>query len=514
MGTSLQALCLTVTLLFSVGLTGCFLRRHPQPWTPDPIHTSVQAPGEFNVMWDQEDVNGFPANPYWEAQTPRYQATLPPLAGSQYASCVQQPYLKVPAQPGQEACTVQDTVIDTPDEFPNVLCFFYLDSEVHGHVDWTVASTAGYVSWLNLADDWDYNFRLIPEHQATPPRQERGITTNNNLVSNGSPARYIEMEFASSEVADQFRTPWWQGLSQLVDPLNLPELNKYIHPSDPSQNPFAVTVGLFGLDCEHGCRSEYHPVYALAIQLDESRSNNRWAIFVRNWGDEGFCSSLNHELNLPDQKMSLLLPWPGAKGLKAEVQQISTGATLPTTGLLQDENGQGEGALVTFSLPKPSERGLSEVLLRLQWKGGAAVRPLAATGPSLAASGPHPADEGEQDAERFLHNLKTAAGVKKSPAVSPMAAIPAGPTATQPAKLKIHLYRRQPKAAPGTSGLLEEPIKTSVECGGKKSANPCPVDKFKQKRDLDLWKKICSGLKGNYPEDRIAQNCAKIESLP
>lgn len=509
-----QALRLAGVVFFCVGLTGCFLWRRPQPWTPNPIHNPAQAPGEFNVLWDQEDVNGFPSNPYWEAQTPRYQSTLPPLTAPQYASCVEQPYLTAPVQPGQDACTVQDTVIDTPDEFPNVLCFFYLDSKVHGHVDWTVASTGGYVSWLNLADDWDYDFRLIPRQQTAPPQQDRGITTNNNHVGDGSTPRYIEMEFASSEVADQFRTPWWQGMSQLVDPLNLPALNKYIHPSDPTQSPFAVTVGLFGLDCEHDCRSEYHPVYAMAIQLDENPNNNVWAIFVRNWGDEGFCSSLNHELNLTDQKMSLLLPWPGAKGLKAEVQQISPRAMLPTMGLLQDANGQGEGALATFSLPKPSERVVLEVVLRLQWKGGAAVRPPAATSPSLAASGLHPADEGEQDAERFLHNLETAAGIKKPPVVSPMAAAAAGRTATQPTKLKVQLYRRQPTAASATTGLLSKTVKTSVECGSANSANPCPLDKFKQKRDIDLWKKICSGLKGAYRDDRIAQNCAKIESLP
>jgi len=334
---------------------------------------------------------------------------LPPLSGPQYDACIQRPYLKAPGGPGQESCTVQDTVVDTPDDFPNVLCFFYPGSTVHGHVDWTVASASGHLSWLNLADDGDYNFRFVPQQQSTAPQQDRGLTTNNNRVADGSSPRYTELEFASSEVADQFRTPWWQGLASLVDPLNLPALSKYIHPPDPDKDPFVVTLGLFGLDCEHDCRSEFHPVYALAIQLDENPSSNTWAIFVRNWGDEGFCSSLNHELNLVDQKMSLLLPWPGAKGLTADVEQMSPAAALPTTGLLQDENGRGEGALVTFSLPKPSERGLVEVLLRLQWKGGAAISARANTRVFLAASAPHQLNEGEQDAERVLGGLKAQA---------------------------------------------------------------------------------------------------------
>lgn len=500
------------SLFFScIVLTGCFWQRRPEPWVPNPVHTSPQAPGEFNALWDNIDANGFPSNPYWEAQTARYQSTLPPLSGPQYDACIQRPFLKTASGPGQESCTVQDTLIDAPEDFPNVLCFLYPGSTVHGHVDWMVASASGHVSWLNFADDWDYNFRLIPQQQTTAPLQDRGLTTNNNRVGDANSPRYMELEFASSEVADQFGTPWWQGLAKLVEPLNLPELRKYLHPTNPDQDPFAVTVGLYGLDCEHDCRSEFHPVYALAIQLDENPNSNAWAIFVRNWGDEGFCSSLNHELNLADQKMSLLLPWPGAKDLKAEVEQISPEPVPPTVGLLQDENGLGQGALVTFSLPKPAERGLTEVLLRFKWKGGAAMPARAPAGLSLSASAPRPPDEGEQDAERMLRDLKTKAGVSK-PSVSAMAARPA-PTPAQPTKLKVQLYRRQGKAPAPTPSALSEPIKTSVECGGPGGANPCPVDKAKRQRDIDLWKRICSGLKGNYPDERIAQNCARVEAM-
>jgi len=490
-------------------LTGCFWRRRVEPWSPDPIHVPPQTTGEFNVLWDNIDENGLPRNPYWEAQTLRYQGTLPPLTDPQHDACAQRPYLKTPGGPGQEACTVQDTILDTPEDFPNVLCFFYPGSTVHGHVDWMAASANGYVSWLNLADDWDYNFRLVPQEQASGPQRDRGLTTNNNRVSDSNSPRYMELEFASSEVADQFRTPWWQGLAKLVDPLDLPALSKYIHPSNPNQEPFAVTVGLFGLDCEHDCRSEFHPVYALAIQLDENPTSNTWAIFVRNWGDEGFCSSLNHEINLVNQKMSLLLPWPGAKGLKADVEQISPGALLPTVGLVQSQSGQGEGALVTFTLPKPSDGGLIEALVQFQWSGGSAVpghKNIA--GPSLAGAAPHPASEGEQEAEQVLGTLKAAAGVTRS-RVPTAAAVPT----TQVTKLKVQLYRRPAKPSSQTPGLQARPLQTPAECGLPGSARPCPLDAAKRKRDIDIWKRICAGLKGNYSDQRIADNCAKIETL-
>lgn len=514
MRTRLKTLALCLIALSSTALTGCFWRRHPEPWAPNPIHVPPQVTGEFNLLWDSTDGNGFPSNPYWEAQTARYQAVLPPLTDPQHDACIQRPYLKAPGGPGQESCTVQDTVIDTPDDFPNVLCFFYPGSTVHGHVNWVAASANGYLSWLNLADDWDYNFRLVPKEQDTAPQQERGLTTNNNRVSDGISPRYMELEFASSEVGDQFRTPWWQGLANLVDPLDLPALAKYIHPADPRQDPFAVTAGLFGLDCEHDCRSEFHPVYALAIQVDENPSSNTWAIFVRNWGDEGFCSSLNHEINLVDRKMTLLLPWPGAKGLKAEVEQISPGAVPPAVGLLQDDQGKGEGTLVTFTLPQPSERGLIEVLLRFKWNGGKAIPGHVNTsGLSLAAAAPRHASEGEQDAEQLLGGLKTQAGVSK-PSVAAMAPASDSQAVSQPIQLKVQLYRRPPKTSPRPAGMLGESLKPQVECGGPGSASPCPVDTAKRKRDIELWKKICAGLKGNYSDQRIAQNCARIETLP
>ncbi|HYL16254.1 MAG TPA: hypothetical protein VEV41_24690 [Terriglobales bacterium] len=412
-------------------------------------------------------------------------------------------------------------MIDKPDDFPNVLCFFYPGSIVHGHVDWMVATASGHVSWLNFADDWDYNFRFFPQRQNTAPEQDRGLTTNNNRIEGGDAPRYMELEFASSEVADQFRTPWWQGLARLVDPLNLPELNKYIHPSDPNQDPFAVAVGLFGLDCEHDCRSEFHPVYALAIQLDENPSNNIWAIFVRNWGDEGFCSSLNHELNLADQKMSLLLPWPGGKGLKAEVEQMSPRVSAPSMGLLQDESGRGEGAIVTFNLPRPSERGLVEALLRFQWKGGAAISARAHAVLPLTASALHPSGEGEQDAERFLGKLKAKAGVTRQTVVT-ITAHPEPAVVARPMKLKVQVYRREHKAPMGTTGMLSKTPNRPVECGGPGTVSACPVDTAKQQRDIAVWKRICSSLKtdpshlSGFPDEqakKIRDNCAKIEAL-
>ncbi len=483
-------------------LAGC--SHKAQPWVPNPIHTPPQPnTGEFNVVWDRVDVSGFPADPYWAAQAPPYPAQLPPLTGSQFdEACVEQPYLTASqVAPGKQACTAEATVIDRPDEFPNILCFLEPGSTVHGHVDWTAASATGYVSWLNFADDSDYNFRLVPVAQTAPPQQDRGLTSNNSEIGGGDTTRYIELEFASAEVADNFHTPWWQGLAKLVDPLNLTALQNYLHPANGKQDPVGVTVGLFGLDCEHGCRSEFHPVYALAVQVREDPNDNVWAIFVRNWGDEGFCSSLNHEMDLPQNKMSLLLPWTGAKGLSTEVEQVFPAAGVPDASLLQDAQGNGIGALVTFTLPQPAQSGMTEAVIHFHWKGGTAspprtrIAPLAA-GEELAA--PQGQFQGEEGAERGLRDLRQRSGVAHPAAAARMQPpTPVGPT-RPPVKLKTKKYRlsNQPAQVVALTAAPGGP----VECGGPGHA--CPVNAAKKARDIAMWKQICAGLNGNYPEDK------------
>jgi hypothetical protein len=497
MRTSQRCLSVAFVLFCTIVLSGCL---RPKPWTPNPLPTPPPPDAaEFNVMWDNGDPNGFPKNPYWSAQAVA-PTQLPPLQGDKYDDkCVQQPNLTASeVTPGKEACTTQPTVLDQPYFFPNVLCFLEPGSVLHGHVDWTIASATGYVSWLNLADDWDYNFRFIPAPETTPPQENRGITTNNNFIGS---VRYIEIEFASSEVADQFQTPWWQGLAQQVDSLKWDGLPGYIHPSNKDQEPFAVVAGLFGLDCEHDCRSEFHPVYALAIQLTEDARANVWEIFVRNWGNEGFCSSLNHELNLKGQKLSLLLPWSGATALTAKLDQIYPSGSTPVVGLLQDQSRKGLGALVTFTLPPPSARYVIEARLSLYWTGGTAPQPRAAMEAAAMRAMSATADkEGEQTAEQQLGELRKNVGLTKSAkpqalqkrALQPQAPLPS------PVSLKVKKYRIQ---APPSAATFSS------------TTNPVP-DQVKRANDVQVWKQVCAELKTHPQPDldpRVQEVCTKMQ---
>ena len=53
-----------------------------------------------------------------------------------------------------------------------------------------------------------------------------------------------------------------------------------------------VVTGLIGLDTAHTITTESHPVYAMAINEDNptirqyNASDEAWAIFLRNWGNE------------------------------------------------------------------------------------------------------------------------------------------------------------------------------------------------------------------------------------
>ena len=77
---------------------------------------------------------------------------------------------------------------------------------------------------------------------------------------------------------------------------------------------FAIVVGLAGLDCEHGCGTELHPVYGLAIRVNDDPSDDTWAIFVRNWGNEGYCSQEQHLLDTTRLAFMISAPWREGRG--------------------------------------------------------------------------------------------------------------------------------------------------------------------------------------------------------
>src|SRR5262249_40245419 len=198
----------------------------------------------FDLVGDAVDDNGLSLNPKWGAQR------IDP-------SALPNPQLCPRRDPGSYPCTNQ---------------FTHQDSGWFGcgpHINWFGATYEGKVYWQDHSSDDDYNIKLTREDRA-------GYTTAH--------ADHILCEFDSDETIDHFSTPWWSRFHRAVDEGDA-------RARQMMDGSFAIVTGLAGLDCEHGCWSELHPVWALAMNVQPSLEDDLWAIFVRNWGNEGFCGT-------------------------------------------------------------------------------------------------------------------------------------------------------------------------------------------------------------------------------
>lgn len=333
--------------------------RQPTMWTPKAPYGTTTGAKDFDLTSKDMDRNGSPMDPRWEPQDRKPQ-NLPPI------TCQ-----KGNTQPYQAGCTDQTKTLvqDTGRSLNGFLCSLFGDSSsINGHVDWTVASARGPIDWLNFADDFDYNLLLLPE-------QLSGLTRDNNeRPDNGG--LYMEVEFDSREF--DFETSWWKEFAQLAEDGaksdNYAKLEEHMHPGQALG--YGVIYGIFGIDCEHGCRSEIHPAYAVALQVRDAKDGNQWAIFARNWGDEGFCSHLNHELDLRSAQnaIHILLPYASTAGPKINTSdyEVATWSQAPTScPTYRFVEQQGEE--ITIPLPPPGQQGLTEIFVDFQWPDNASA---------------------------------------------------------------------------------------------------------------------------------------------
>lgn len=340
-------------------LAGC---RTPKTWTTQPQSTppppelgsGQDDSQDFNVVWDKTSANKSPLNPQWGSQ--KRAGKLPPIA------CSSDSY----------KCTNQSPVMDSPTGLNGLFCSAAAGgSSFYGHADWGVAEYQGAIGWYNFNFwDGDYDWVLKAENLA-------GVTDSNFPQSPHDP-QFIELEFDSRETAPHFGDNdnwWWPGLTHKawdgVLKGTFDDVDTYLHPETPSQAKkflaCGVVTGVFGLDCDHGCRSEVHPVYTLALQTDENPQTNQWAVFVRNWGAGGFCSGWNDELNA--SRMEVLLPVTSSSGgPEVTVEQFAgtAGVGCPTYGYVA-----GKGEELSFDLPAADTQGMAVMTVTLKWPSGA-----------------------------------------------------------------------------------------------------------------------------------------------
>jgi hypothetical protein len=146
-------------------------------------------------------------------------------------------------------------------------------------------------------------------------------------------------------------------------------------PTDDGRANVAI-VGILGIDCEHECHSELHPVYAMAVRAndpDATPNVETWMLFARNWGNEGSCSHKGHPLSKDRKQLHLIIPNADALGFTASEIVFRHNAGSQATASISPL--PGEGALVTFdNLSDPDDRDFIEGSVKFQWTTSAAPR--------------------------------------------------------------------------------------------------------------------------------------------
>lgn len=250
----------------------------------------------------------------------------------------------------------------------------FLPASPEGHKNWSDVTYSGRVKWAShdspLTGDDDYNIHLWTNRVGPEEAAEGGLR-------DGDAYHFINMEFDSDETIDEWTDvfsllrrerglTWWDEFKSAVDDGDPAARGKI-------DGHFAIATGLMGLDEVHISQrtgNELHPVHALALQVeggdeivDSTHIRRRWAIFVRNSGNEGECSSLDHYLDVtrytfrlpprisPELYGALNL---GATRIETNIVSPSDGAPPPTYEMSLDP--QHPDLLLTVPLPDPNVR--------------------------------------------------------------------------------------------------------------------------------------------------------------
>jgi hypothetical protein len=297
----------------------------------------------FDLVWDlhNEDYNGLPLNPLWAYQLTTTDS-LPDfenLCGPAFSGGNTINYTTLAAD-----CTSQPTTLDVDTSSLVGDSFLgsagYCSGLINGHLTWMIATFTGWIGWegfsgdanfldnLDLADG-DYNLlldSLDPDQKIGPnvppsPAKDYPAFTALNYSENGLYG--IGLEFNDDETINNAGGPWWQQLVSIAS--DTPQYGWEMF--YPYELPGVVT-GVIGIDGVHGGYTESHPVFALALDTQETvvrQSSQNWALqqnwvfFLHNYGNGGGCSEKYYTWpGQPGNQYYIQLPWPkGAIGVSA-----------------------------------------------------------------------------------------------------------------------------------------------------------------------------------------------------
>jgi hypothetical protein len=327
----------------------------------------------LDLLNDGYDANLIPLNPYWEYKTNGVAPTAGNPAQSPGGDTVCSGQGKVDVikngHPENVPCVSPTTVTSRDDasywdQFLNDYDPFQSPYAWCSHANWGLATYTGQLEFESHSDpseDDDYSWQLYTDFN----RGLAGTRTN------------IEPEFDSEETTNYFSTNWWSSFISAVN--SNPDDGDFSAAKTFFGKKFAIVTGLFGLDLGHyQYASELHPVFAMAVRVKEDDPNDEhWAMFVRRFGDEGFCSSEQHYLDfLPDNKFVFQLPliWGANAVLDDNVQIDFRGEHIFDTPTVEFVPNQG--VFVSFNLPEdPAARQLIHGEVHLKWNQAAAAGP-------------------------------------------------------------------------------------------------------------------------------------------
>ncbi len=277
-------------------------------------HTTQLPPAQttfrdFDVVATDLDENGFPLNPKWGKQVNSNQS------------------------PDFKNLT-DDYPIWRNSGFRCGTHYNFMPVTYQGQVGWEGHSNSVY-------DDDDY-YGMIT-------RADRAIYT--------TARNYIHWEFNSEETVDNWdkTSTWWNLFHHNAVDVSDNEAKSHM------DNDSAIIIGLLNIDGQHDNPCELHPVYAMFLQqqvvnfdnifpVEATNNNLVYHFFVRNWGDEGYCSSGQEYLFYDYVKIKI----PGAGKMTAANVYKPGDSKFNQMGWAVEY--LPDGALLTFHLNSPADK--------------------------------------------------------------------------------------------------------------------------------------------------------------
>lgn len=318
------------------------------------VDAGPNRPGAMmDLWWNAVDDNALPLNAMWGYQVAE-NGTSNGLVPDAKELCNhfhdEGDFLNL----GRPPCTTQRPTVDEPSVWSDLLhwglCQFdHLPGTVHGHINWGYGSYTGKIYFedfqnpLRLQDN-DYDMALIRDKQ-------EGVTTGNTFRYHAVGPLGLGVEFDTRETIDRFRSPWWVAFHRAVDADATEPFGaqRWLRAQALVDGKQAIVIGLIGIDNQHEPRTELHPTYAMAIHVTDNPCDDVWAVFVRNWGNEGYCSQDQHYL--PLEQVNLFFP---------DVTAVDSSSVLYGDTSISSWGAKlfADGALCSIKLATPERRSI------------------------------------------------------------------------------------------------------------------------------------------------------------